>query len=290
MVQHRGKKRTNEKSLSGSVAPLGVKLINQAQAIIPAPEGEYYCYAAKKCQEDNNDYTTRYDDQSNVERYQIEHEDKDEDQRVSQASKELTFLVTPPRYPLHGGGPDRWRFMLSTIRTIQCQSGKALPTCAAPNQGLMNAAGAVCSKLLPVGAGPQVPSLFVVGADGSTAPFPSAPQSTRRSLRGRTAQSQSLGSPGAQTCGRCKRSSSVDCRWAAGARGSQVEKKDPRQEKETQLFAGGPGPLSPPPSCPSSSKAPPLFTFLFRQPAPVESKEVSLPTPVTLGLQWLLGN
>lgn len=42
--------------------------------------------------------------------------------------------------------------MLGTIRTIQRQAGQALPTCAQPNHNLMNTLGAVCSKLLPVGA------------------------------------------------------------------------------------------------------------------------------------------
>lgn len=42
--------------------------------------------------------------------------------------------------------------MLGTIRTIQHQAGQALPTCAQSNHSLMNTFGAVCSKLLPVGA------------------------------------------------------------------------------------------------------------------------------------------
>lgn len=42
--------------------------------------------------------------------------------------------------------------MLGTIRTIQHQAGQALPTCARSNHNLMNTFGAVCSKLLPVGA------------------------------------------------------------------------------------------------------------------------------------------
>lgn len=47
---------------------------------------------------------------------------------------------------------NRWRFMQGTIRTIQRKAGQALPTCTQPNHNLMNTLGAVCSKLLPVGA------------------------------------------------------------------------------------------------------------------------------------------
>lgn len=67
---------------------------------------------------------------------------------------------------------NRWRFMLGTIRTIQRQAGQALPTCAQPNHNLMNTLGAVCSKLLPVGAratGNPPPLPFAI----TFCPFPS---------------------------------------------------------------------------------------------------------------------
>ena len=63
-------------------------------------------------------------------------------------------LHAPPPLSLSLSLPhgNRRCFMLCTIRTIQHQAGQALPACAQSNHSLMNTFGAVCSKLLPVGA------------------------------------------------------------------------------------------------------------------------------------------
>lgn len=53
---------------------------------------------------------------------------------------------------------NRWCFMLNIISTASLSVPLTFSTCVKPNQCLMNMLGAVCMKLVPVGAGPQVPS------------------------------------------------------------------------------------------------------------------------------------